>query len=95
LHSWEDLKERKPKHMQYKLPKEVVQLTVFIQQVQGAIRELLNHLFVVEESELPSYQQVHEGADQHLRLILSCLYIQDRAVYHLHHLSKHPVRVLI
>lgn len=52
-------------------------------------------MLVVVDLELLAHYEVHQGTDQHPRLVLGGLDIDDRAIYELHHLLKQPVGVLI
>lgn len=52
-------------------------------------------MFVVVDLELLTDYEVHQGTNQHPRLVLGGLDIDDRAIYELHHFLKQPVGVLV
>lgn len=72
-------------------PEEVVELVVLIEQVKRAARKLRNDLLVAVYLELLADYKVHQSADQHSRLVLRGLDVDDRAIYELHHLLKQPI----
>jgi|JI9StandDraft_2_1071091.scaffolds.fasta_scaffold177244_1 hypothetical protein len=75
--------------------KEIIEIVTVVQQVKRTTRKFLNNLFSCENLHLSPQKEVHEGADQHLWLVLSCLNVHHRTVNQLHQISEKTVRLFL
>ncbi len=81
--------------MLHKRSEEIIELVMLIEKVERTTWEFRHYLFGEVYLQLLPHYEVHEGTDQHPRLVLGGLNIDHCAVNELHHLFEQPIGILV